>query len=53
MTYTDEIASKHGHEVARLPIAHCEFNPIELAWATAKDNVCKQNKAFTMKEVDH
>ena len=28
---TDEIAQQFGHEVVRLPIAHCELNPIELA----------------------
>ena len=48
---TDEIASRHDHEVVRLPIAHCEFNPIELAWATTKEYVRKHNKAFTMREV--
>ena len=30
---TDPIADKHGHKLLRLPIAHCELNPIELAWA--------------------
>ena len=28
---TDEAAHKHGHTVLRLPVAHCELNPIELA----------------------
>ena len=25
-----------GHEVARLPEAHCELNPIEMAWSQVK-----------------
>ena len=33
---TDAIAHRFGHEVVRLPIAHCEFNPIELAWSVVK-----------------
>ena len=28
---TDEAAYTHGHTVLRLPVAHCELNPIELA----------------------
>ena len=43
---TDEIASRHDHEVVRLPIAHCEFNLIELAWATTKEYVRKHNKGI-------
>ena len=31
---TDVIAEKFGHEVVRLPVARCELNPIEMAWAT-------------------
>ena len=29
---TDEAAKQHGHTVLHLPVAHCELNPIELAW---------------------
>ena len=29
----DEIARASGHEVVRLPVAHCTLNPIESAWA--------------------
>ena len=25
-----------GHEVVRLPVAHCELNPIEMAWSPMK-----------------
>ena len=28
---TNEAAKQHGHIVLRLPVAHCELNPIELA----------------------
>ena len=36
----------------RLPVAHCELNPIELAWASVKGYVAKRNKDFTMKEIE-
>ena len=49
---TDEVAQKHGHTVLRLPIAHCELNPIELAWASVKGYVAKQNKDFNLKEIE-
>ena len=29
----DVEAEVQGHEVVRLPVAHCELNPIELPWA--------------------
>ena len=35
-----------------LPIAHCELNPIELAWASVKGYVAKHNKDFNMKETE-
>ena len=47
---TDVIAEKIGHEVMRLPVAHCELNPIEMAWATVKNYIRTNNKTFTMKE---
>ena len=36
---TDVIAENFGHEVVRLPVAHCELNPIEMAWATVKNYI--------------
>ena len=45
----DKIAKKYGHEVVRLPVAHCELNPIELAWAVVKDYCRKNNQLFTIK----
>ncbi|XP_034940492.1 uncharacterized protein [Chelonus insularis] len=29
-----------------LPVAHCEYNPIELVWAYVKNYVAKRNKTF-------
>ena len=49
---TDVEAEAHGHECVRLPVAHCELNPIELAWANVKEYVRKHNKQFTMAEVE-
>jgi len=34
--------------VLRLPVAHCELNPIELAWASVKDYVAKHNKDYNL-----
>ena len=31
-----------GHEVVRLPVAHCELNPIEMAWRQQNGHI-KQN----------
>ena len=49
---TDEAAEHHGHTVLRLPVSHCELNPIELAWASVKGYVAKQNKDFNLKEIE-
>ena len=39
-------------ECVRLPVAHCELSPIELAWANVKEYVRKHNQQFTMAEVE-
>ena len=49
---TDIEAEAHGHECVRLPVAHCELNPIELAWANVKEYVRKHNQQFTMAVVE-
>ena len=49
--YTDETIHEHGHLVLRLPVAHCELNPIELAWATVKGYVAKENKRYNLTEI--
>ena len=33
---TDILATKHSYDVLRLPVGHCEPNPIELIWAQVK-----------------
>ena len=50
---TNEAATNygHGHSVVRLPVAHCELNPIEMAWSWVKGYVRKHNKTFTLTEV--
>ena len=35
-----------GHEVVRLPVAHCELNPIEMAWSQVKGHVKRNNKRY-------
>ena len=49
---TDETAQTHGHTVLRLPVAHCEFYPIELAWASVKGYVAKHNKTYNLTEIE-
>ena len=50
---TDDAATQHGHghTVLRLPVAHCELNPIELAWASVKGYVAKHTKNFNLTEI--
>ena len=40
---SDKAAHEHGHTVLRLPVAHCELNPIELAWASVKAYIARHN----------
>uniref|UniRef100_A0A1X7SNW9 Tc1-like transposase DDE domain-containing protein n=1 Tax=Amphimedon queenslandica TaxID=400682 RepID=A0A1X7SNW9_AMPQE len=35
----DKMDLDAGHEVVRLPVAHCTLNPIELAWAQVKGHI--------------
>ena len=35
-----------GYEVVRLPVAHCELNPIEMAWSQVKGYVKRNNKRY-------
>ncbi|XP_050508967.1 uncharacterized protein LOC126886159 [Diabrotica virgifera virgifera] len=32
----DQVIESYGHQVLRLPPYHCQFNPIEYIWGTAK-----------------
>jgi transposase len=38
----DALLRDHGHTVLRLPPYHPDLNPIELIWATVKNNVAKK-----------
>ena len=35
-----------GHKVVRFPGAHCELNPIEMAWSQVKGHVKRNNKSM-------
>lgn len=48
----DELAKAKGHSVIRLPPYHAHFNPIENIWAQVKGHVAKNNKKFTVSEVE-
>ncbi len=49
--YIDELAKTKGIEIIRLPPYHCQFNPIELIWATLKPRAGKRNANFKMAEL--
>ena len=40
-----------GHEVVRLPLYHCELNPIEMAWAQVKGYIRVYNTKFILTHV--
>lgn len=48
----DEVAYEYGHRVIRLPPYHCHYNAIELIWAQVKGYVARENKKFTVSEVE-
>ncbi|KAH8038877.1 hypothetical protein HPB51_003899 [Rhipicephalus microplus] len=48
----DTQAATHGHEVLRVPLYHCEFNPIELVWSQVKGYIAARNTCFTLAEVE-
>lgn len=47
----DNMAKAAGHTVLRLPPYHCEFNPIELAWAMVKKYVKAKNTTYKLDDV--
>ena len=49
----DEMACAAGHEVVRLPVAHCTLNPIEMAWVQVKGHIKANNRAFMLTEAEH
>ena len=48
---TDVVAMSHGHFVLRLPVRHCELNPIELIWANVKSYLVRNNTTFKLSDV--
>ena len=48
----DEVAGAQGFAVERLPVGHCELNPIELVWAHVKTHVAKNNTTYRMADVE-
>ena len=48
----DNMALAAGHEVVRLPVAHCTLNPIELAWSQVKGHIKANNRLFKLDEVE-
>lgn len=47
----DEIAKVAYKTVVRLPPYHCELNPIELAWSSAKHYVRMNNTTYKLQDV--
>ena len=48
----DEMAKREGHEVVRLPVAHCTLNPIKLAWAQVKGHIKSNSHIFNLAECE-
>lgn len=48
----DEMALSMGHEVVRLPLHHCQYNPMELIWAQVKEKVAEKNATFKIADVE-
>ena len=51
---TDVFAQEKRKCCLRLPVGHCELNPIELAWAQVKGYAAKKNtgiSGFTMENI--
>ena len=40
---TDVLAAKFGYDCLRLPVEHCELNPIKLVWAQVKRHTAHHN----------
>ena len=49
---TDVLSNDAGQDVLRLPVGHCELNPIELVWAQVKGYAADHNKDFTMRAIE-
>jgi hypothetical protein len=47
----DQIANERGHQVIRLPLYHCQYNPLELIWVQVKREVADRNKTFKLADI--
>ena len=47
----DNLCTRHGHTLLRLPPYYCIFNPIEMIWGTIKKRLRKCNQAPTLSAV--
>ena len=45
----ESIARNAGHETLRLPLHHCELNPIEMVLGVLKNYVATENKGYDTK----
>ena len=50
--FVDDVAKQAGHEVVCLPVAHCELNPIEMAWSQMKYYIKTHKLKFTLSEME-
>jgi hypothetical protein len=48
---TNILANEKGHKVLRLPVRHCELNPIEYIQGEMKGFVARYNKTFKLSDV--
>ncbi len=50
---TREFNVEHGTniKILRLPVGHCELNPIELIWAQLKRRIATENRTFRINDV--
>ena len=48
---TDSLAGEQGNLVLRLPVRHCELNPIELVWANCKNYVARMNTTSKVSDI--
>jgi transposase len=48
----DMVLQQRGHIALRLPLYHPDLNPIELIWATIKNNVGQKNVTFKLQDAE-
>ena len=48
----DQLTAAAGHEIVRLPVGMCDWNMIELMWASLKGSVAFGNDEQTIKRVE-